>query len=111
VTQWSSVLLGEHLRGQGWVISDSSVRRILEDADLKPHRQKILSAKVLARGSFASLDELRKAVYDFLLWFNAQNKPPFNSTGPTGPSRGGRPDGVGSRTLSSTALDRSRAHG
>jgi transposase len=40
----------------------------------------ILSAKVLARGSFASLDELRNAVYEYLLWFNAQNKPPFNWT-------------------------------
>jgi len=40
----------------------------------------ILSAKVLARGSFTSPDELRKAVYDFLLWFNAQEQPPFNWT-------------------------------
>jgi transposase len=40
----------------------------------------ILSAKVFRRGSFASLDELRRAVYDFLLWFNAQDKPPFNWT-------------------------------
>lgn len=40
----------------------------------------ILGAKVLARGSFASRDELRKAVYDFLLWFNAQDKAPFNWT-------------------------------
>lgn len=40
----------------------------------------ILGAKVLRRGSFASLDELRRAVYDFLLWFNTQKKPPFNWT-------------------------------
>lgn len=39
----------------------------------------ILHAKVLARGSFRSFDELRAAVYDFLLWFNAQNAPPFRS--------------------------------
>jgi hypothetical protein len=37
----------------------------------------ILEAKVLARGSFASLDELKAAVYAFMLWFNAQNAPPF----------------------------------
>jgi transposase len=37
----------------------------------------ILAAKVLARGSFASLDELRTAVYEFLLWFNAQDAAPF----------------------------------
>ena len=40
----------------------------------------ILAAKVLARGSFASLDDLRKAVYDFLLWFNGRDEPPFNWT-------------------------------
>ncbi len=40
----------------------------------------ILQAKVLARGSFRSLDELQAAVYDFLLWFNAQNAPPFRWT-------------------------------
>jgi transposase len=40
----------------------------------------ILGAKVLARSSFASLDEISKAVYDFLLWFNAQNKAPFHWT-------------------------------
>lgn len=40
----------------------------------------ILGAKVLQRGSFPSLDELTRAVYDFLLWFNAQTKPPFHWT-------------------------------
>jgi hypothetical protein len=40
----------------------------------------ILGAKVLKRGSFPSPDELTGAVYDFLLWFNAQAKPPFNWT-------------------------------
>ena len=40
----------------------------------------ILHAKILARGSFATLDELRTAVYDFMLWFNAQNAPPFRWT-------------------------------
>jgi transposase len=40
----------------------------------------ILGSKVLRRGSFASLDELRKAVYDFLIWFNSQDKPPFDWT-------------------------------
>jgi transposase len=41
VTHWSGALLGEHLRAQGCVISDSSVRRILADAQLQPHRQKM----------------------------------------------------------------------
>ncbi|MBA3844780.1 MAG: IS630 family transposase [Actinobacteria bacterium] len=41
VTHWSSALLTEHLRGQNWTISESSVRRILKDADLQPHRQKM----------------------------------------------------------------------
>lgn len=40
----------------------------------------ILQAKVLARGSFRSADELRDAIYDFLRWFNAQNAPPFRWT-------------------------------
>jgi hypothetical protein len=40
----------------------------------------ILHAKVLARGSFGSLDELRDAIYDFLGWFNAQNHRPFHWT-------------------------------
>lgn len=39
VTHWSGPLLAEHLREQGWKISDTSVRRILKDADLQPHRQ------------------------------------------------------------------------
>jgi hypothetical protein len=41
VTHWSGTLLGDHLRSEGWEISDSSVRRILKDADLQPHRQKM----------------------------------------------------------------------
>jgi len=41
VTHWSSALLAEHLRSQNWTISESSVRRILQDADLQPHRQKM----------------------------------------------------------------------
>jgi transposase len=40
----------------------------------------ILDGRVLARGSFASADELRQAIYDYLLWFNAQEAPPFNWT-------------------------------
>jgi len=40
----------------------------------------ILHAHVLARGSFASKDELRDAIYAYLLWFNAQTSPPFNWT-------------------------------
>ncbi len=40
----------------------------------------ILQAKVLARGSFRTRDELQQAVYDFLLWFNQQIAPPFHWT-------------------------------
>ena len=40
----------------------------------------ILGRHVFARGSFASLDELRQRVHDYMLWFNAQNAPPFNWT-------------------------------
>jgi transposase len=40
----------------------------------------ILGQHVLARGSFASLEELREAVYAYLLWFNAQHAPPFEWT-------------------------------
>lgn len=40
----------------------------------------ILGRHVLARGSFASLDELRQHVHDYMLWFNAQNAPPFRWT-------------------------------
>jgi hypothetical protein len=40
----------------------------------------ILGRSVLARGSFVSLDELRKRVHDYMLWFNAQNAPPFKWT-------------------------------
>lgn len=40
----------------------------------------ILGAKVLRRGSFSSLDALQHAVYDFLLWFNAQERSPFDWT-------------------------------
>jgi transposase len=41
VTQWSARLLGEHVRLQGIEISDRSVSRILQDADLQPHRQQM----------------------------------------------------------------------
>lgn len=41
VTHWSAALLGDHLRLEGWDISNSSVQRVLRSADLKPHRQKM----------------------------------------------------------------------
>lgn len=41
VTHWSASLLGEHVRSQGIEISDRSVSRILQDADLQPHRQQM----------------------------------------------------------------------
>lgn len=40
----------------------------------------ILGRHVLARSSFASLEELREAVYDYLLWFNRQEAAPFHWT-------------------------------
>jgi hypothetical protein len=40
----------------------------------------LLARHVLARGSFSSLEELRKRVYDYMLWFNAQDAPPFRWT-------------------------------
>lgn len=41
ITNWSVSLLAEHLRQQGFDLSDSSVSRILCDASLQPHRQKM----------------------------------------------------------------------
>ncbi|AKT38719.1 endonuclease DDE [Chondromyces crocatus] len=41
VTQWSISLLGEHVRSLKLQVSDSSVRRILNDAELQPHRQRM----------------------------------------------------------------------
>jgi hypothetical protein len=41
VTHWSAPLLGEHVRSQGIAISDRSVSRILEGADLQPDRQQM----------------------------------------------------------------------
>src|SRR5664279_4806105 len=41
VTQWSAALLGTHVRAQGIEVSNRSVSRILHDADLQPHRQKM----------------------------------------------------------------------
>lgn len=41
VTHWSASLLAEHLPTVGVAISESSVRRILHDARLQPHRQKM----------------------------------------------------------------------
>jgi transposase len=40
----------------------------------------ILEGHVMTRGSFRSRDELRERLYEYLLWFNAQNEPPFNWT-------------------------------
>jgi hypothetical protein len=41
VTHWSVHLLGDHLRAQDVAVSDRTVARILRDADLKPHRQRM----------------------------------------------------------------------
>jgi transposase len=41
VTHWSNALLGDYLRQSGWALSDTTVARILSDADLQPHRQKM----------------------------------------------------------------------
>jgi hypothetical protein len=41
VTHWSASLLGAHVRGQDIAASDRTVGRILHDADLQPHRQKM----------------------------------------------------------------------
>jgi len=41
VTQWSAATLGEHVRQEGIEVSDRTVSRILHDADLQPHRQKM----------------------------------------------------------------------
>jgi hypothetical protein len=41
ITHWSMSLLGEHLRKQGYAISDSTAGRILRAEPLQPHRQKM----------------------------------------------------------------------
>ena len=41
MTQWSAALLGDYVRRQGLVVSDRTVSRILAQADLQPHRQKM----------------------------------------------------------------------
>lgn len=41
MTQWSHALLAGHLLGLNLKLSESTVRRILNDADLQPHRQKM----------------------------------------------------------------------
>ena len=41
VTHWSLALLGPHVRSLKIPVSDTSVRRILNDADLQPHRQRM----------------------------------------------------------------------
>src|ERR1700677_3622054 len=41
VTHWSASLLGAHVRAQDIEVSDRTVGRILRDADLQPHRQKM----------------------------------------------------------------------
>lgn len=41
VTHWSRSLLGEHIRSQGYAVSDSTVGRILRSELLQPHRQKM----------------------------------------------------------------------
>jgi transposase len=41
VTHWSARLLADYLRSIGWEVSESSVRRLLHQADLQPHRQKM----------------------------------------------------------------------
>jgi transposase len=41
VTHWSASLLAQHLPGIGLNLSETSVRRVLRSARLKPHRQKM----------------------------------------------------------------------
>ena len=41
VTHGSAPLVGVHVRGQGIVMSDRTVSRILHDADLQPHPQQM----------------------------------------------------------------------
>jgi len=41
VTHWSAHLLADYLRREGWDLSESTVRRILRQAELQPHRQKM----------------------------------------------------------------------
>ena len=41
VTHWSISLFGDYLRRNEWILSDSTARRILLDAKLQPHRQKM----------------------------------------------------------------------
>jgi transposase len=41
VTHWSAALLGGHLRSVGLAVGDRTVSRILRDAKLQPHRQKM----------------------------------------------------------------------
>lgn len=40
----------------------------------------ILGRQLLARGSFHSVDALKDAIYRWMLWFNAQQQPPFHWT-------------------------------
>jgi hypothetical protein len=40
----------------------------------------IIRRHAVNRGSFASLDELRECLYQYMLWFNAQDSAPFNWT-------------------------------
>ena len=41
VTHWSVALLGNHLRAEGFAVSDSTVHRVMQRAPLQPHRQKM----------------------------------------------------------------------
>lgn len=41
MTHWSLALLGDFLRRNDWILSDATLRRILLDAKLQPHRQKM----------------------------------------------------------------------
>jgi transposase len=41
ITHWSIALLGDLLRRNEWLLSDSTLRRILTQAKLQPHRQKM----------------------------------------------------------------------
>ena len=41
VTHWSAKLLADYLRSDGWSMSESTVGRVLRQAALQPHRQKM----------------------------------------------------------------------
>ena len=80
LTQWSAHWLGDYVRRQGIAISDHFTPTHASWLNQIECAFSILGKHVLSRRDFDSKETLKTCVYDYLIWFNEQDEPPFEWT-------------------------------